>query len=226
MNKYAFRNQAILEVHHPIIYSDENIKIPCMSKLREFFKKEEPWYFAFIRDFLISLLVIGVIITGLYLYTGIWPPMVAVESSSMSPNIKKGSVVVIKQPNDIITYQEGEQVPYKSQNRYGDVIVYDIPKDNKRPIIHRAMYWVGEGDPMWENGPPAPYSGYITKGDNNNLYDQETEVIAKNMPIKPEWIKGKAVLKIPMLGWLRLSLDDARSGIHHYQKDFQYQCIQ
>jgi signal peptidase len=34
------------------------------------------------------------------------------------------------------------------------------------------MRYVETGEPMWKNGPVAPFSGYITKGDHNEVIDQ------------------------------------------------------
>jgi signal peptidase len=55
-------------------------------------------------------------------------------------------------------------------------------------------------------GPPAQYSGYITKGDNvvtNQYFDQEGD-ISYYKPIKDEWIIGTAKYRIPYLGYIRL----------------------
>nr|QNO50199.1 hypothetical protein AGFBIAGF_00029 [Methanosarcinales archaeon ANME-2c ERB4] len=71
------------------------------------------------------------------------------------------------------------------------------------PIIHRAMYYMEAGDPMWEGGPIAPHSGYITKGDNNMVIDQYglcTE------PIREEWVIGVACFRVPYIGYVRIIL--------------------
>jgi signal peptidase len=90
---------------------------------------------------------------------------------------------------------------------YGDVILYrPYGQESITPIIHRAMYRVEAGEPMWENGPAAPYSGYITKGDNpvtNRHYDQEGQ-ISYYVPVKDEWVIGVAKYRIPYLGHIRL----------------------
>lgn len=56
----------------------------------------------------------------------------------------------------------------------------------------------------------SPHTGYITKGDNNQVSDQggylssvSGEVI---MPVKDEWIVGKALFSIPLLGYLPLNI--------------------
>jgi signal peptidase len=48
----------------------------------------------------------------------------------------------------------------------------------------------------------APNSGYITKGDNN-LYSDEP---ALSQPVTNEWIVGKALFAIPLLGYIPLNI--------------------
>ena len=63
----------------------------------------------------------------------------------------------------------------------GDVILYINPKLGY-PIIHRVINVTEEG--------------YITKGDRNPAPDPWI--------VKKEWIKGKALIVIPLLGWIRV----------------------
>lgn len=187
-----------------------------MVKIKELLNKQEPWYFAFLRDFILSLLIIGIILGAIYLYSGVWPPLVAVESGSMEPHIDIGDVVFIVNSEEITTYRECQNDGKNTFGAPGEVIIYKTPSNKEPPIIHRAMYWVEKGEPMWENGPLAPHSGYITKGDNNEIYDQKSYGIAYHNPIKKEWIIGKAKYRIPFLGKLRLLIDGLTGGIHHY----------
>ncbi len=158
------------------------------------------------------LLVVAILITFMVLsklVLGLWTPMVAVESESMDPHIQIGDIVFMKSIDrvNVITNEEGTNLGYKSFEDYGDVILYR-PKGQEgvTPIIHRAMYRVKTGEPMWKGGPLAQYSGYITKGDNvitNQYFDQEGD-ISYYMPIKDEWIIGTAKYRIPYLGYIRL----------------------
>lgn len=151
---------------------------------------------------LISLLISGNISANILSENHIerngWPIlqlMVSVDAGSMSPNLNIGDLVVVENisKNDIITWDEAERTGYKSFNLSGDVILYrpygkdvTIPQDQCQellgnstgrneatPIIHRALSFVEKGDPMWAGGPAAPFSGYITKGDHNEIIDQE-----------------------------------------------------
>lgn len=140
---------------------------------------------------------------------GLWTPMVAVESGSMEPHMQVGDIIFIKNADrvNIITNEDGKNSSYKSFEEYGNVILYrPYGEEGVTPIIHRAMYWVEAGEPMWEGGPSAPYAGYITKGDNvvtNQHYDQEGQ-ISYLMPVKEEWVIGVAQYRIPYLGYIRL----------------------
>jgi signal peptidase len=56
----------------------------------------------------------------------------------------------------------------------------------------------------------APNGGYITKGDNNQVSDQGGYLSSVGgetiLPVKKEWIVGKALFTIPFLGYLPLNI--------------------
>jgi signal peptidase I len=68
--------------------------------------------------------------------------------------------------------------------KVGDIVVFDSP-DKKYPIIHRVNE-VRDG-------------GIISKGDNNPTTDEGRWGV-----IPFDKIYGKAVLKMPMLGWVKI----------------------
>ena len=139
---------------------------------------------------------------------GTWTPMRAIESGSMEPNMMVGDIVFIKDISraSIVTQEEGAISGYKTFGDYGNVILYrKYGSTGDTPIIHRAMYYVEAGDPMWAGGPIAPHAGYITKGDNeitNRQYDQEHLC---TVPIHEEWVIGVARYRIPYAGYVRLT---------------------
>lgn len=105
------------------------------------------------KDVLISLLIIGIILSSLYVVSGRWPPLVVIESGSMSHSTQESRLGVID-PGDIVlvqdtdedeikTYVEGKQTGYKKYGQYGDVIVFK-PNGNghRTPIIHRAVLYL------------------------------------------------------------------------------------
>ena len=157
-----------------------------------------------IKALLVLVIVIFTIKVSAYAASGTWQPAFSIESGSMKPNMHIGDVILIQSPNrtNIITCEDGERLNYKSFNDYGDVIIYHpYGSFHRTPILHRAMYWVEEGEPMWANGPPAPHAGYITKGDNNREIDQAA-FISRLQPVKQEWIIGVARVRIPCMGYL------------------------
>lgn len=149
----------------------------------------------FVKDLIFVAVVVGTISLLSQLILGVWTPMVAVESGSMVPNLNIGDIIVVQGASRtaVIPWEEAEGTGYKAFNLPGDVILYrpygketlnllDQIKmllgrppsaDKATPIIHRALSYVDEGEPMWEGGPAAPFSGYITKGDHNEVIDQQ-----------------------------------------------------
>ncbi|QLC48948.1 signal peptidase I [Methanolobus zinderi] len=174
------------------------------------FKESDNFYVSLARDILSVFLAVLIFASFSQIVFGMWTPMVAVESGSMEPHMNVGDIIFIKDIDrtQIVTYAQGTD-DYTSFDSYGDVILYKpYGQEGVTPIIHRAMYYVEEGEPMWEGGPEAPHSGYITKGDNevtNRYYDQQGQV-SYLMPVKEEWVIGVAQFKIPYLGYLRLML--------------------
>lgn len=112
------------------------------------------------------LLVVGL----LFAVSGVWLPLVAIESASMEPTIKPGELVFVMEgdrfPDDgahgesgVVPAQAGAESGYSRFDSPGDVIVYE-PDGNElaTPVIHRAMFWVAEGE-NWYDEANADYVG-------------------------------------------------------------------
>lgn len=178
----------------------------------------------FTRDVVISILAVVMLGGYIFMVSGVWPPMVAIESGSMQPNMEENDLVFLMeterfQPDaahektGVVTKETGDAVGYETYGDGGDVIVF-APQglDQQTPVIHRAMFWVEAGE-NWcdraeeeylsnsERCEEAPHAGFITKGDYNNQYDQSNNQFE---PVKPEWVIGTAELRVPRLGWFRL----------------------
>lgn len=173
----------------------------------------------FVRDIILILLVVSGIGIVLFGVSGTWPALVAVESGSMEPNLPTYSLVFVVDENrfgDWMTQDEAEAADtHKVFNEYGDVIVYQ-PNGMKgvTPIIHRAITTVTkeEAQALGFTG-DAAHSGVITKGDNEitNPYPDQfgsfpSYGISRMEPVKEEWIVGKAVFAIPLIGWVPLHI--------------------
>jgi len=159
---------------------------------------------------IVGLVVVPAAMAVSFLLFGLTRPMVIMESGSMIPHMDISNIILVESPDrkEVITYMEGKQSNYTSFDDYGDVILYrPNGREEVTPIIHRAMYYVETGEPMWGGGPPAPHAGYITKGDNsktNPSFDQQGS-ISNMQPVKKEWVIGAArFIRVPVLGCISL----------------------
>ncbi len=158
-----------------------------------------------LKDVALTLAVVLILAGGLYLYAGVWPPLVSVDGSSMYPSLRAGDLIILQGLDRVSVVPKSDAIArnYTRFSGYGDVIVYHPMGDASRiPVIHRAIRWVDPGQPMWPGGPAAPHAGFLTLGDNNFFYDQSTS-ISPDEPVKPEWVLGVSRFRIPYLGLLR-----------------------
>ncbi|MCD2203219.1 S26 family signal peptidase [Halobacterium sp. KA-6] len=186
----------------------------------------------FVREAASSALTVAMVGLLLFAVSGVWPPLVAVESGSMQPNMEKGDLVFVMEEQrfapeyatgdtGVVTHQDAVGHDYQQFGGLGDVIVYK-PYGNARetPVIHRAHFWVDDGENWYSKANPdyvdanscdelrncpAPHAGFVTKGDNsvtNDYYDQARGI---SSPVKPAWVKGTAEYRLPYLGWVRLT---------------------
>ncbi|PSQ53414.1 S26 family signal peptidase [Halobacteriales archaeon SW_12_67_38] len=197
---------------------------------------------AFVREVASSLAIVAAVGLLLFAISGIWPPMVAIESGSMEPNLYRGDLVFVMEEHrfaggaaragtGVVTYQAGANASYTEFDKYGDVIVYEQNGNGRAtPIIHRARFWVNDGENWYDEANPeylgtaddceelsfcpAPHAGFITKGDNNAQYDQVGSFTSKaiSAPVKPSWITGTAEFRIPWLGEIRLLFGMVTTG--------------
>lgn len=187
----------------------------------------------FMREILLSVTVVLIIGLLLFSISGLWPPMVAIESGSMEPHMSRYDLVFITAPDrfvgdgavegtGVVPQDAAMENEYIKFGDYGDVIVFHPDGQIDRvPIIHRAHFWVDEGENWYDRADPnrlggaadcsqlqncpAPHDGFITHGDANGVYDQ---VQGQSSPVKEEWIIGTANVRIPYLGWVRLTLSE------------------
>ena len=176
---------------------------------------KRPWHFltesnsvwSWIIDILLVFLIVKfLILPGVGLLMGTPVPLVIVESGSMehqgnfdswfswagqwylNNNLSKDVVYSWKFNNgmdkgDVIIVEGLKDEGYK----LGDVIVYNVPGQGA-PIIHRII------SVETENGTVV----YSTKGDHNNGQLSFEGQVYDNQ------ILGKAVFRIPEIGWVKL----------------------
>lgn len=111
--------------------------------------------FLFARDAGVALLFVVIVLLTMYAYTGLWPPLVVVESDSMMHGddnlsyigtIDTGDLVLVKkadQVSDVETYMDGFSSGQRTYGDYGDVVIYKRGgSDGNTPIIHRAIIYL------------------------------------------------------------------------------------
>lgn len=164
------------------------------------------------RDLLWVACVVGGVALLLFLVFGTWPAVVAVESGSMLPEMKVGDIVFVAAADrfgPLVTAEEGMESGHLSFGRPGDVIIFrPNGKDSIHPIIHRALIRIDADVAEKELAFQNPHGGIITRGDNNPVIDQVTTHpgIGRIEPVRDEWIIGKAVFSIPLIGYLPLHI--------------------
>ena len=143
----------------------------------------------------------AVVAVGLLLFavSGVWPPLVAIESGSMEPHIDTGDLVFVMDEDrfagdgayadtGIVPANRGASTGYTTFQQSGDVIVFQPDGEERTtPVIHRAMFWINESENWYDKADPdyidaenceelrncpAESAGFVTKGDNNAGYDQ------------------------------------------------------
>jgi signal peptidase len=197
----------------------------------------------FVREMLSTMVLVAAVGALLFAISGVWPPMVAVKSGSMEPHMQKGDLVLVVEDGrftpggagvagtGVVPQRQAAERGYTKFGDEGDVIVYRRNNGTMRdPVIHRAMFFVEDGENWYDRAEaehlppgvdscreltncPAPNAGFVTKGDNpvsNQYYDQAQGLSA---PAHPSWVEGKALVRVPWLGWIRLTLAETSRGL-------------
>lgn len=143
------------------------------------------------KGIFIAAAIVVIIILGLWGYSGIWPPLVVIESSSMQHSssfsyvgvIDTGDLVIIKKVSGaekITTYLEGMKTGHQTYGEYGDVIIYKpYGQAQRTSIIHRAFAMViynqsgGYDIPALKD---IPQSSWSVSGGQKVWYNLNTQV--------------------------------------------------
>lgn len=207
---------------------------PGEAPIRWFLNTENGTVLLF-KDVASSLAIVAAIGLVLFAISGVWPPLVAIESGSMEPHMQKGDLVFLMEnerlPSSeaaaagVVTHEDGQETGYTKFGDYGDVIIFERDGGAGTPIIHRAHLYVEEDENWYDRADqeyiraencdelrqcPAPHDGFVTKGDNqqtNRYYDQTDRYEI----VKPEWVRGTARVRVPYLGCIRLEFSGTAS---------------
>ncbi len=191
-------------------------QIQYIKNIVKSFLTSDHWGLSLARDVGWVIATVGSIALVLFLICGTWPAVVTIESKSMDPHMKIGDLVVVVQKDRYGTFQtwnEGIASDNKKFENFGDVIIYKPNgMTNVHPIIHRAIVFATD-DPLsnirgknLRTNYTASHPGYITWGDNNPYPDQFSSFdnIGPIEPVQDEWIIGKALFSVPLVGYLPL----------------------
>jgi signal peptidase len=197
-------------------------------------RRETDGWRIFVYDVLSSVLAVMVVGAYLFAISGVWPPLVAVESESMTPNMQVNDLVFVMEADrfpgpeargesGVVTARAGQTADYRKFGGHGDVIVYERDGNGQRvPIIHRAMLWVDGGENWYDRADPDHVGGAAECGDSpeegmrncpaphagfitkGDSNGRYDQVSGLSGPVRPEWVVGTAEVRIPGLGWIRL----------------------
>jgi signal peptidase len=184
-------------------------------------EEEEPFRSAFwdiIKDVAIAFIIVILIISSIYIYTGNWPPVVVVESDSMQHSdtesflgvIDTGDLVLVKaieDEKDIVSYMKGKRIGHETYSAYGDVVVYrkngfkEVDGKSLTPVIHRALIWIEYNETShsfdipelkYHNaGPDEDDEWYVISGENR-WYNLSGAIALKNIG----WDKQNVIINL------------------------------
>jgi len=130
----------------------------------------------FVSSFFVNWPAVASTFQNLKIQKGSVPKAFIVQSGSMEPSIKTGSLVF--------------SIPQKNY-RVGEVVTFSPTGGSKNLITHRIVS-VAEG--CQPGGASCPEGEFVTKGDANEDADTQT--------VKSDSVIGKTFLTIPYLGYI------------------------
>jgi signal peptidase len=172
-------------------------------------------YLSILKGFIAIGLIIGLIFLAMFAYSGLWPPIVVVESDSMQHSdsrssigtIDTGDIVIVQKvrgSQDVATYLEGIANGHKTYGEYGDVVTYmKYGEDGSTPIIHRAICEIVYNETG--HGFDIPSLAFIP----------DDQWAVENEPVKTYW-NLNGVVEIHDIGYLQVTLRLDLSGILGY----------
>lgn len=136
-------------------------------------------------------------VSGLALETDL--PIVTVSSRSMVPTLNVGDIVIIKGEE---TYSTGDIIVFSGWEK--DPIIHRIVAAADGSRVEKIEGWSELTDQFISEMAYGRGKIYITKGDNNPRCDQ----CVSRLPVRESEVYGKAVAKIPYLGWVKILVID------------------
>ena len=177
----------------------------------------------------------AVIAVGLLLFaiSGVWPPLVAIESGSMEPHIDTGDLVFVMDEDrfagegayadtGVVPANRGAATRYTTFQQSGDVIVFQPDGEQRTtPVIHRAMFWVNESENWYDKADKQSLGRYSACGNSTDealpncpaphagfitkgdANGRYDQVIGHSGIVQPDWIVGTGEVAVPWFGNVR-----------------------
>ncbi len=161
---------------------------------------EEDDVWDYIRPVVVAVVVVLLLLTGMYLYTGNWPPLVVVESGSMQHSssyaylgdLNIGDVVMVKKvtsSSQVRTYIDGEASGYSTYGEFGNVIIYrPYGSYSTTPIIHRAIVYIeynttggGYDVPSLSRLPASQWYVLTPAGKSHDVYNIRYNIVINDV---------------------------------------------
>lgn len=137
-------------------------------------EKRKKSFLSSIKAFIIAPLIFLIVLGAVFAYSGVWPPLVVIESKSMQHGVDSyigvidtGDIVIVKDVNslnDVTPYIDAVANGFSTYGELGDVVIY-YKTGMDKPIIHRAICNLeynstggGFDMPALENIPPWMWS--------------------------------------------------------------------
>lgn len=182
------------------------------KKIRKFWNflwhEDSPW--SWIVNLLIAFLLVKFLIyPGLSLVFGTSLPIVAVISGSMEHDgsfdewwVKHEDFYLSK----LITKQQFQMYPLKNGFDKGDVIILIGTNKDELQVGEVIVFQSQKPYPIIHRVVDKHENYFETKGDNN--IGQNVDFDLNEKEILPEQIIGKAVFRIPYLGWIKIAFTE------------------
>jgi signal peptidase I len=111
-------------------------------------EKRTKSFLSSIKAFIIAPLIFLIVLGAVFAYSGVWPPLVVIESKSMQHGVDSaigvidtGDIVIVKDVNslnEVTPYMGAVASGYSTYGEPGDVVIY-FKAGMDKPIIHRAI---------------------------------------------------------------------------------------
>jgi len=202
----------------PVLKMDRRKFINILKKIWYFIWEEDSLLSWIVNIILAIVLIKYIIYPGLGLVLGTHYPIVAVVSDSMEHRYMLDDWWAYQSTFYIgknISFEEFKKFPFNNGFNKGDLMVLIGTNPEKIKIGDIIVFMAGKPDPIIHRVVALRNSDgdyvFETKGDNNVNQITSTWLNEKN--VSASKIVGKAVFRIPYLGWVKIGAVELLSSL-------------